>query len=327
MLLGIFRGALTILLLMAFSAQAEMGFHSFEEEIPAALQAVPENVFQLVAPGGDKRTVDITDWSEKEILEHAEAASRNRWRPDLRTASIQQQLQTCAVHNISTCSYRDGLVTSSSFLLQSPRIVIATYHGVDEHIEVLESMGLNDEQILETPLPWALMNPQGEVIRWTSSAKLLLPEGRFEGDMIVLDAAELHSEGLPFDSEKVVDNDSILYAAGYPSESKGREKFGAKNSVLDQLSYTTGQLTNATRLSRSVMMDYVYFHDYREPMTNTYFVTDLDGIGGMSGGPLLTDDGFVIGYLTSTVTPKGNKPLTTLFVNLVQLLSDPSFMN
>lgn len=326
MLLGIFRSLLAILLFMVFSAEAEMGFHSFEQEIPAALEQVPENVFQFVAPGGDTRTVDINGWSEKEILEHAEAASRSRWRPDLRTASIRLQLKTCADHNITFCKYLDGLVTSTAFLMQSPRIIISTYHGVDEHIETLESMGLSHEDILETPLPWALMNPDGEVVRWTSSPKLLLPPKQFEGDMIIVDAMGLESEGLPFNPELVINYDTILYASGYPSESKGREKFGARNAVLDQLSFTKGQLTNANKLSHSVLMDYVYFHEHREPMSNPNFVTDLDAIGGMSGGPLMTEDGFVIGYLTSTVTPKGNKPLTTLFVNLVQLLSDPNFL-
>lgn len=315
--------AYMILVLLAAATpftHADMGFYFFDEDpVPPALVSIPDTVFQLVTPGEHKKSVDITGWNDSQIQDFAEDVAQNRWRPDLRAASIQHQLQICAHFEISKCAYMDDLVTSSSFLLENPRLVVASFHGVEKAIEPLKEMSLSESQILSIEMPWALMNSDGQVIRWTSKAKALLPKKGYEGDLLLLEANGLPAKGLPYDPYKTIDSGTLLYASGFPSNSKGRERFGKKNAILDKLSYTTGTLTDSLNLSRSTMKDYIYAHQNKTPMNNPYFITDLDGISGMSGGPLLTEDGYVIGYMVLGTSSKTTRRATSLFVNLPRI--------
>lgn len=318
-----------VLAIIPALARAEVGFHFFDQpDLPAPVAATQHFVYQLVSLGGDIKHLDLTGMDDSALERKAEEISLNRWRPDVRKPAVLAELRMCRSRGVMSCPYFDGLALSTAFLLKNPHLVIATRHGVQAYLDLLESgLGIRESDLPGLRFPVSLLDGSGKLIRDAGAGlRLRKVEGKVadQGYDISLFDGDLGSpeQGIPFLTTASVSESSKLYAVGYPGATTTRQALGKQDAVEDTLSWTQGHGTSAAALRNSDLNDYMYTYDEGRPLQNRYLVTDLDGSGGMSGGPVLDPDGNAIGVVIQGEFDRVDNPPEALVIsNLVQLLS------
>lgn len=323
---------LCVLAMVMVSApvRAEVGFHFFDQpDLPVPVAATRNFVYQLVSLGGDLKHLDLTGMDDSALERKADEVSRNRWRPDVRKPAVLAELRLCRSRGVLNCPYYDGMALSTAFLLKEPRFVIATRHGVQAYLDLLENeLGIRETELPGMRFPVSLLGAGGKLIRDAGTGlQLRKLDGKVadQGYDLSLFDGDLDSslQGIPFSATPSVSENTELYAVGYPGETNTRQALGKRDAVEDTLSWTLGHGTSAAALRNSDLNDYMYTYDEGKPLQNRYLITDLDASGGMSGGPVLDPAGNAIGVvIQGEFDQVGNPPEALVVSNLVQLL-DP----
>jgi hypothetical protein len=300
------RNLIFIMIFVSSSSQAEVGFHFFDQPTPSPLTASDGSVFQLLSPAGSKQQVDIKGFTDQDIHATAVKWSENKWRPDIRIPMVEAQLQFCRQKASDLCTFTPGIGVSSAFLVREPHVLVTAFHSVEDYVELLKStLGYSDVEVAALGLPVTLLDAQGSIVRsaWPGLKPLkLLPRILDQGlDVAVLDGAGLTAVGIPFSRTPRLVSGGTIFAIGFPGVTESRAALGKQDAKLDTLAWTTGTFTSATVLANSILMNYMYTYDLSRLPADSLFVSDLDGVGGLSGGAVLNEEGFAIGVVTNAL--------------------------
>lgn len=182
-------------------------------------------------------------------------------------------------------------------------------------------MGYKDEkQMTGMVLPFTLLNSQGEIVRGAlPGLRVIALDQRLEDgsgeDVSIFSADGIALTGMPFLATQAVLPTDDVYAVGFPSATTTRAALGKQDASRDTLAWTQGKFTGASALLHTELENAMYGYDTNDLLRNPFFVSNNDGEGGMSGGPVLNQSGNVIGLVTEGLFRNAGSPPDALITS------------
>lgn len=284
-----------------------MGFYEVHQASGAwaeVLQAKQSSVLKI--KGKAYFALDMQDQASRELLETRIPENRTR-------------IQECEAQSKSKCLTIIGDLQATGFLIEDGRCLWTAAHIVDPFLFALNEVEFSElsrqqrqTTLLNYPLPYDLYNSQGEKIFdssadpsglkvYASYSPLISGSSTFGG--FTSDGVKLCADrilGPALEPSREYSHGEELRIVGYPAPSSSRgPRFQRPDSDGSSLYWTEAQVITAAEGQARVGEDNPI--SFFRTEIDDLIVLSGDGREGMSGAPILNQNGQVVGLFNKVV--------------------------
>lgn len=300
---------LGLFFLYSYIAAAEPGFWPVQsEKVPEKVRVAAKSVYEVYLPSS------VVQWNHLYEIPAVRQVTRERFHDDFKVLLINQELNLCEQQRIQKCYYSTGPVVAATVFAVENNQYISVTHSIEPFVDrLILRYGMHAPEILNLKIPAVIRSGHQYVGVYLKVSRIkketveLLqkqlsrhPEAGFAEDFdgVVFTMEGFQSKEFLKIAKTVPTPGEKLYALGYPEATSSRKKFfNVPDATGKNLSVTMGQaIDNKEMVKRRFGGVEI---EVADEVLRRYITFSGDGAMGMSGGPIVNQEGEVVGHTHS----------------------------
>lgn len=287
---------------------AEPGFWPLKsEKVPEKVKLAAKSVYEVYLPGR------VTQWNHLHELPLVRREIRQEFGA-LYQALINQEMNLCEQQRIARCRYSVAqIVGATVFAIENNQFVSVT-HSIEPYVDrLILFYGMKKPEIMNLKIPAVLRNGNQYVPVYLKVSKVKTetvevlqqqlsrhPTAKFEEefDGIVFTIEGFKAKDFLKIAKEAPTAGEKLYALGYPEATNNRKSlFNVPDADGKNMIATMGESIDSKDMVKIRYSGYEV--EVPEQVLSRFITFQGDGNVGMSGGPIVNENGEVVGHTHS----------------------------